>query len=68
MAEIFRVLRPGGHAVVMEWNPDAQGSVGPETSLRVPKEDLRRLVGDAGFSRFADVPVGSFHYAFLLTK
>lgn len=66
--EIARVLRPGGQAIVMEWSPVAGGAIGPDSELRVPQDHLKRLLQSAGFSAINDLPVGAFHYAFLVTK
>lgn len=68
IAEVRRVLRPGGHAVVMEWSPVAGGIVGPDAELRVSPEEVKRLLEAVGFSDIRDLPVGAFHYAFLVTK
>lgn len=67
LGEIARVLRPGGHALIMEWSPEAPG-VGPNIGSRVAPEALKHLVAEAGLTLGQEVPVGGFHYAFLVTK
>ncbi|NTW14762.1 MAG: methyltransferase domain-containing protein [Candidatus Moranbacteria bacterium] len=68
VGEIFRVLRPGGHAIIMEWAPVSGGGIGPDQELRVPPEALKDLLRKAGFSDVRDLQVGAFHYGFLVTK
>lgn len=65
--EMVRVLKPGGHAVVMEWNPKAT-AVGPEKKLRIDPEELKTLLLTAGLSLEKSFPAGGYHYAFLLKK
>lgn len=65
--EIARILRPGGHALVMEWDPAAKG-VGPDAGSRIDQEALKELVAEAGLTVGQEIPVGGFHYAFLVTK
>ena len=67
LREVARVLKPGGHALVMEWNPD-EALVGPEKSLRVTPEALKQLVTKAGLSIEQELNVGGFHYAFVVKK
>ncbi len=67
LGEAFRILRPGGRVLVMEWNPD-ESLVGPEHELRIEKADLERLVAAAGFAVESELSVGAFHYAFVLKK
>lgn len=68
IGEIARVLRPGGRAIVMEWNPEAAGGIGPDVELRVSRDELKGMLRSSGFSEIRDLPVGAFHYAFLVTK
>jgi ubiquinone/menaquinone biosynthesis C-methylase UbiE len=68
LREIHRILRPGGHAIIMEWGEVSGLNVGPEAGSRIGSEELKRLLGDAGFSGMRDLPVGTFHYAFLVSK
>ncbi len=67
LREMARILRPGGHALVMEWSPDA-ASVGPDAGSRIAPEDLKKLIAEAGLTVGQEIPVGGFHYAFLVTK
>jgi len=68
ISEIARIIRPGGHAIIMEWGPISIGNIGPDEDDRVAPDDLRGLLASAGFSETHELPVGAFHYAFLVTK
>lgn len=65
MREAARVLKPGGHAFIMEWNP-SESFVGPEKRLRVTHEEMKRLIEGAGLAFEKELPIGGFHYAFLV--
>lgn len=67
LAEVARVLKSGGHAVIMEWDPK-EALVGPEKSLRISPEQLRGLVESVNLSVEKELGVGGFHYAFLIRK
>ncbi len=67
VGEITRVLRPGGYALIMEWNP-AAASVGPDAASRVAPEMLKSLINEAKLTFVQEIPVGGFHYAFLVRK
>lgn len=67
LREVARVLKPGGKALIMEWNPD-ESMVGPEKSIRIDKKDLQTLITEAGLSVDEEVSVGGFHYAYIVKK
>lgn len=65
LKEVARVLKPGGHAVLMEWDPK-ESLVGPDVELRISKEQLRSLLEVARLEVEKELNVGGFHYAFLV--
>lgn len=65
LKEVARVLKPGGHAILMEWSP-GEPLVGPDVELRIGKEQLRSLVEEAHLAVEKELNVGEFHYAFLV--
>jgi ubiquinone/menaquinone biosynthesis C-methylase UbiE len=65
--EAARVLRPDGHAFIMEWHPN-QSLVGPDKDLRVSPEELQKLISAVGLSLEKEVSTGGFHYAILAKK
>lgn len=67
LKEVNRVVRPGGHILLMEWK-DQNASVGPELHLRISREEIIALAEVAGLSLKQELAVGDFHYAFLLGK
>lgn len=67
LGEVSRVLKPGGHAILMEWNPK-ETMVGPDAELRVSPEQLRALLDAVHLAVEKELNVGGFHYAFLVKK
>jgi ubiquinone/menaquinone biosynthesis C-methylase UbiE len=67
LEEAFYVLKPSGHAFIMEWKPEAS-SVGPTEELRISPDSLQKLLEETGFTIVRQLPVGGFHYAFLVSK
>lgn len=67
LQEAYRVLKPAGNLLVMEWN-DRDFSFGPEQSLRIPKPALHEMVLACGFSLVRDLDAGDFHYASVFQK
>ncbi|HCJ45769.1 MAG: methyltransferase domain-containing protein [Candidatus Moranbacteria bacterium] len=65
--EVNRILKTGGHAVIMEWDP-SESLVGPDKELRISKEALKTLVTDAHLTIEEEINVGGYHYAFLVRK
>ncbi len=67
LREVSRVLRSGGHAILMEWSPQ-ETLVGPDMELRISPEQLRVLLNAVNLVVEQELHVGGFHYAFLVKK
>ncbi len=67
LAEAFRVVRDGGHALVVEWN-DVQHGIGPQESDRISPEVMRDLLTQAGFGAVEEVHAGDYHYGMIARK
>lgn len=65
--EIKRILKPGGHALVIDWS-DSFGGMGPEKKKIVPRMASLHLFEKAGFSLEGDVAAGEHHYGVILRK
>ncbi|WP_121821240.1 class I SAM-dependent methyltransferase [Halostella salina] len=49
LAELRRVLAPGGRLVLVDWSADGPGEAGPPTDERFGPDDVREHLADAGF-------------------
>ena len=67
LREARRVLSSSGELVVVEWN-DCRRTVGPDISLRIAEESLRKLIEEEGFVIQKTLSAGDYHYAFLAEK
>ncbi len=67
LREVARVLKKAGRALIMEWNP-SESFVGPEKQLRILPDQIKALFATARLAVEREVPVGGFHYAYLVKK
>jgi len=65
--EAKRVLRPGGKALIVEWS-NHSATVGPESKLRISKEDMLKLIDSQGFKVDQEIEAGDFHYSMVINK
>jgi ubiquinone/menaquinone biosynthesis C-methylase UbiE len=67
LAEMRRVLKPGGKLLVVDWK-GSYGGIGPAPEHVVPKQDAEKLFTDAGFVVVSSFEAGSHHYGIVFTS
>jgi len=62
LKEIYRILKPGGTFLIIDWDPDEYLGIGPPVSERVPKDQLLQNLEFAGFEKVKEhfVFVGNY--------
>lgn len=65
--EIYRILKPGGKLMVIDWS-DSFGGLGPPIDHVVLAPKARGLFEYAGFSYQKDIAAGAHHYGMIFTK
>ncbi len=68
LAEIARVLRPGGTFAVVEFRPDGDPATGPPPAVRLTLEEVKRLVSRHGFRLRSEFSPGPQHYGLVFIK
>ncbi len=70
VAEVSRVLKAGGRALVVDWSASF-GGLGPQQSAVVGAQAARKLFEDGGFSvveQPSAMPTGEYHWGFVVRK
>jgi ubiquinone/menaquinone biosynthesis C-methylase UbiE len=67
IAEIKRILVPGGKLLVIDW-AGAYGGMGPSPSHVVSEHVAEELFINGGFHKVKDFRAGNHHYAILFTS
>lgn len=65
LKEARRVLKKNGRIVVIEWNDGV--SFGPPPASKIPKEELKSTVKDAGFILEKEFNAGESHYGLVFS-
>ena len=65
--EAYRVLKPGGRALFIEWN-EFNLTIGPSLELRINKKELEKMVLQEAFLIEKPIEAGNFHFAFVAKK
>lgn len=66
-AELRRILKKGGQAVVIDWT-SSHGGLGPHESHVIGRDAAENLFAQAGFQVVRDVPAGEYHWGFIVRK
>jgi ubiquinone/menaquinone biosynthesis C-methylase UbiE len=69
--EAFRILKPGGEVVVIDWDcppAEATSSWGPLEAQRMKKEEAEEIFKAAGFEKKIEIDVGDSHYGLIFVK
>lgn len=68
LQEAYRVLKPGGRIVVVDW-VESFGGLGPQPYQIFNKEAAETILTKIGFKKLSDaLPAGAHHYAILFEK
>ena len=66
VAEVKRLLRPGGKALVIDWREDS--AFGPHRHHRLDEAAALALFARHGFSKERSVDAGDHHYGMILVR
>lgn len=67
VAEMQRVLRPGGKAIVIDWS-ESWGGLGPQPDQVLLKADAEALFLEAGYTSETTFDAGDHHYGIVFRK
>lgn len=67
VAEILRILKPGGRLLVVDW-AGAYGGMGPSPAQVVSEHTAEELFITGGFHKMKDFRAGAHHYAIVFTS
>jgi len=62
LKEVFRILKPGGTVLLIDWDPDEDLGVGPPVSDRISRKQVFQDLEFAGFNSTRDYDAFAGHY------
>lgn len=66
-AEVYRVLKPGGRALLIDWR-ESFGGLGPHQDHIVTAAQAQKLFESQGFAPPTQVAAGDYHWGLLFRK
>lgn len=67
LREAYRILRSGGHLVLVDWKK-VKMDFGPPYTVRIPERDAVRRCRDVGFELESTFFAGQYNYGLLMVK
>jgi ubiquinone/menaquinone biosynthesis C-methylase UbiE len=67
IAELRRVLKKSGRAVVIDWS-ESFGGLGPHPDHVVTAAAAKKLLEQQGFGILGSIPAGAYHWGFVVRK
>lgn len=65
--EAFRILKSGGHVLVIDWS-DSYGGLGPHKDHLIDTDAAIKLAQESGFTLKGDISPGAHHWGLVLKK
>ena len=62
LMEVYRILKPGGTILLIDWDPEEDLGIGPPVSSRIPKKQVRQDLDFAGFTALKEHDCFAGHY------
>lgn len=67
IAEIDRLLKPQGRALIIDWS-ESHGGLGPHPDHVFPSREALKLFEKHHFVPVKEVPAGAYHWGFIVRK
>lgn len=67
LREAYRILRPGGHLILIDWKK-IKMDFGPPYTIRISERDAKRRCADVGFKCESSFFAGPYNYGLVLKK
>ena len=67
LREAYRILRPGGHLVLIDWKK-VKMDFGPPYTIRISEREAKRRCSDVGFRCESSFFAGQYNYGLVLKK
>lgn len=68
LKEVYRILKPGGFFLLIDWDPEEDMDIGPSAKERIPMGQVVQDLEFAGFDSVKNVFVYIGHYALVARK
>lgn len=68
MRECYRMIKPGGRLVVVDWQPNANAPLGPPHEVCVAPEEVKKYAADLGMQLMEEFKAGDYHWGLIFIK